>query len=333
MASIFRKLTNPLLSLFLVMVVSALCLTSVNNFSFAVDGQNDVFTMYAGSLVKIMEEVVGPAFHNQSGYNFVGEGKGSVQLSNLILDEFRRPDVFISADTLPIQRLIDHDPPLAEWLEKFASAELVIAYNPDSSFKPDFEKAANGEIPWYKVLEKDGLKFGRTDPELDPKGYFTLISAHLANKFYNDSTIKEKIFGPDRNSKQIFPEEVLRSLLDSGQIDAIAAYKHEAIARQLPYIKLPPQINLGNPAYSSLYNQSSYILHSNETITGHPIFFSYTIPTTVNNLEGAKSLAKFLISPQGREVITQVGLNPIKPMLEGNVTAIPSEILNLSAKN
>ena len=79
--------------------------------SYSTDGQKDVSVMYAGSLVKIMEQVIGPSFHNQTGYNFIGEGKGSVQVSNLILQGFRRPDFFISADTLPIEKLINHSPP------------------------------------------------------------------------------------------------------------------------------------------------------------------------------------------------------------------------------
>ena len=100
----------------------------------------DVSVMYAGSLVKIMEQVVAPSFHNQTGYNFIGEGKGSVQISNMILDGFRTPDVFISADTLPIEKIINHNPPLAQWLVKFASAELVIAYNPNSPFATDLKR-------------------------------------------------------------------------------------------------------------------------------------------------------------------------------------------------
>jgi molybdate/tungstate transport system substrate-binding protein len=295
--------------------------------SFAADPQNDVFTMYAGSLVKIMEQDVGPSFHNQTGYNFVGEGKGSVQLANLILDGFRRPDIFISADTLPIRKLMEHNPPLAKWLEKFASAELVIAYNPNSRFAPELQKAARGEIPWYNVVAKEGFKFSRTDPELDPKGYFTVIAAQLANNYYNDSSIKQRILGPDRNQKQIYPEEVLRSLLDSGQVDAIAAYKHEAVARGLPYITLPPQINLGDPSYSKFYNQSTYVIHSNQTIFGHPIYFSYTIPTTVRNMDGAISFANYLTSPQGKAVLEKVGLNPINATVEGDLKSIPSGIL------
>ena len=302
--------------------ISIVAITNSN----AADINKDVSVMYAGSLVKIMEQVVAPSFHNQTGYNFIGEGKGSVQISNMIIDGFRRPDVFISADTLPIEKIMKNNPPLAEWLVKFASAELVIAYNPNSPFAPELEKASKGDIPWYKVLVENGFKFGRTDPELDPKGYYTVIAAKLANIYYNDSTIKDKILGADRNPEQIYPEEVLRSMLDTGQIDAIAAYKHEAVSRGLPYISLPPKINLGDSNNSNFYNQASYNLRSNQTIIGNPIYFSYTIPSTVRNTDGAIALANYLISIQGKIVLSQVGLNPVKAVVVGDSNVLPPAI-------
>jgi len=289
----------------------------------------DVYVMYAGSLVNIFENEIKLAFQNLTGYNFIGEGKGSVQISNMILDGFRKPDIFVSADTTPIERLINHSLPLANWLVKFGSAELVIAYNPQSPFAPELLKASNGEIPWYKILEKEGLKFGRTDPELDPKGYYTIITAKLANIYYNDSTIKDKILGEDRNKEQIFPEEILKSILDSGQIDATAAYKHEAIAKGLPYITLPDQINLSEPNYTNFYNKISYKLGTGETISGNLIFFSFTIPNTLENIEGAVSFVKFLLSENGKKILEQVGLSPIKPILQGDIHQLKPEILSL----
>ena len=289
----------------------------------------DVAVLYAGSLINIFENEVKSAFQNLTGYNFIGEGKGSVQISNMILDGFRNPDVFVSADTTPIERLMNHSLPLANWLVKFGSAELVIAYNPQSPFASDLLKASKGEIPWYKVLEEVGLKFGRTDPELDPKGYYTVIAAKLSNIYYNDSTIKDKILGKDRNKKQIFPEEVLKSILDSGQIDATAAYKHEAIAKGLPYITLPDQINLSEPNYTNFYSKISYKLGTGETIYGNPIFFSFTIPNTVENIAGAMSFVKFLLSEDGKKILEKVGLSPIKPILQGDTHQLEPEILSL----
>lgn len=289
----------------------------------------DVSVMYAGSLVNIFENEIKSVFQNLTGYNFIGEGKGSVQISNMILDGFRKSDVFVSADTTPIERLINHTPSIANWLVKFGSAELVIAYNPQSPFASDLVKASHGEIPWYQVLGKEGFKFGRTDPELDPKGYYTVIAAKLANIYYNDSTIKDKILGEDRNKEQIFPEEILKSILDSGQIDATAAYKHEAIAKDLPYITLPDQINLSEPNYTNFYNKISYKLGTGETIFGNSIFFSFTIPNTVENIEGAVSFVKFLLSENGKKVLEQVGLSLIKPILQGDIHQLKPEILSL----
>ena len=84
----------------------------------------------------------------------------------------------------------------------------MIAYSPNSPHFGDLEKARMGEIPWYEVVSQDGFKFGSiTDPgKLDPKGYYGIITAELANSYYNDSSIKDRMFGEDRNPKQIFPE-------------------------------------------------------------------------------------------------------------------------------
>jgi molybdate/tungstate transport system substrate-binding protein len=314
--------------LFLPLIFFTLFISGIKELN-ATTIEKDVSVMYAGSLVNIFENEIKLAFQNLTGYNFIGEGKGSVQISNMILDGFRKPDVFISADTTPIERLINHSLPLAKWLVKFGSAELVIAYNPQSPFASELWKANNGKMSWYKVLEKKEFKFGRTDPELDPKGYYTVIAAKLANIYYNDSTIKDKILGEDRNKEQILPEEILKSILDSGQIDATAAYKHEAIAKGLPYITLPDQINLSEPNYTIFYNKISYKLETGEIIYGNPIFFSLTIPNTVKNIEGAISFVKFLLSENGRKILEKVGLSPIEPILKGDIDQIKPKIFSL----
>ncbi len=290
---------------------------------------NEVSVMYAGSLVNIFEDIIGPAFKNESGYTYVGEGKGSVQVSNLIRDGFRTPDVFVSAGTIPIVRLMNTTPPppLADWLLKFGSAEMVISYSPNSPYFNELEKARKGEMLWYKVISQEGFKFGRTDPELDPKGYYTVITSNLANIYYNDSSIKDRILGKDRNAKQVFPEETLKSLLELGQFDAVASYKHEAVIRDLPYITLPDQINLGNSTFSDFYKQANYTLESDQrVIHGEPVFFSITIPKTVKNLDGAISFVNFILSTNGSGLLENQGLNRINITSEGDINKIPLTI-------
>jgi len=292
--------------------------------------RDPVSVMYAASLIKTFEETLGPAFQEDTGYPYQGEARGSVQIANMILDGLRRPDVFVSAGTIPIKKLMNATDPLAAWLVKFGSAEMVIAYTPKSRFFNDLEKARMGVIPWYEVLSKPGFKFGRTDPELDPKGYYMIISAELANKYYNDSGLKQRILGEDRNPAQIFPEETRKTILEQGQLDAVASYKHEAVARGLPYITLTDEINLAIPALSNLYRTVSYALDDGkgQTVFGEPIYFSFTIPNTVKNLEGATAFGEFILSDAGKNILETEGLNPIEPLIEGNASNVPSGIGN-----
>jgi ABC-type molybdate transport system substrate-binding protein len=55
----------------------------------------DVNVLYAGSLISVMETKIGPAF-SHLGYDYRGEGHGSIQDANMIIDGQRFPDVFIS---------------------------------------------------------------------------------------------------------------------------------------------------------------------------------------------------------------------------------------------
>jgi molybdate/tungstate transport system substrate-binding protein len=291
--------------------------------------KGEVFIMYAGSLVKTFESTIGPSFQNDTGYNYVGEGKGSVQLANMIIDKQRDPDVFVSAGTIPIEKLMSSNSPLAHWLVKFASAEMVIAYTPNSPLFNELESARKGERPWYEVLSEDGLKFRRSDPELDPKGYYMIIAAKLANIYYNDSTIKDRILGEDRNPAQLLPEESLLTTLQQGQIDAAATYKHEAVARGLPYITLPREINLGDPEVSNYYGQASYTLGNGQIVKGDTIDFSLTIPETSKNIDGSIAFVNFLLSEKGLDMLEMDGLNPIKAIAEGDIEKMPSTIKEL----
>lgn len=301
--------------------------------------QGKVFVMYAASLLKTFEDNFGPSFQKETGYTYEGEARGSVQVANMIIDGQRKPDVFVSAGTIPIMKLMNtsnnnggvgksSSTNLADWLIKFASAEMVIAYSPTSHFYSDLEKARIGEIPWYEVLSKQDFKFGRTDPESDPKGYYMIITAKLSNIYYNDSTIEQRILGDDRNPKQIFPEEILKTILEQGQVDAVAAYKHEAVARGLPYITLPPEINLADPTFSDFYKRASYTLGTGQAVFGEPIYLSVTIPKTVKNPKGSISFVSFLLSTRSEQILESQGLNYIKPVIEGKRDKVPSSIRN-----
>ena len=243
----------------------------------------DVNVLYAGSLISVMETKIGQAF-GHLGYNYIGEGHGSIQNANMIIDGQRFPDVFISVGEKPVTKLIDNNPSLAKWYIGFATDELVIAYNPKSQFAADFGKVKTGAVPWYQVLAKLGIRFLRSDPLLDPKGCYTVIATKLAGILYHNSSLSSSILKGERNQNQLRPEEILLTLLETGEADAIPAYKHEAIERGLPFISLPSQINLGDPAFASYYKQASCTQLHGTLNFGKPIVFDVTIPNTVRNI-------------------------------------------------
>jgi len=284
-----------------------------------------VSVLYAGSLVNTMEGGIGPTFVTM-GYEYKGEGHGSVQNANFVIDGQRSPDVFISAGIPPIQMLLNNNPPLAKWYVVFASDEIVIAYSNKSQFVDLFNKASKGILPWYEILAEPQVKFLRTDPEQDPKGYYMIMVAKLANSYYGNSSISSLILRGDRNPNQIRPEEILSTLLESGECDAIPLYKHEAVERGLPFITLPQEINLGNPAYSNSYEKASYTLLENKTIHGQPIVFAVTIPTTAKDMNGAMDFVKFLLSSAGQQILSKHGFSSVHYTAGGDVSAVPPEI-------
>lgn len=65
------------------------------------------------------------------------------------------------------------------------------------------------------------------------------------------------ILNEERNDNQLRPEEILLTLLEQGETDAIQACQHEAIKRGFHFISLPKKINLGNAASENHYKQAS----------------------------------------------------------------------------
>ena len=113
------------------------------------------------------------------------------------------------------------------------------------------------------------------------------------------------------------------------------AYKHEAIARGLPYIILPTEINLSDPEFTDFYRKAHYTFggsgESGETVFGEPIYFAVTIPKTVNNLDGAISFVEFMLSTKGEDLLEKQGLKYIKPaIIQGKVEKMPLSLQNLT---
>ena len=161
--------------------------------------QGTVNVLYAGSLVNLMERTIGPAFTKASGEQFRGFSGGSNKIANEIKGELRRGDIFISANPKVDDQLMGAaNGGWVRWYILFAESPLVIGYNPSSRFAADFNSK-----PWYEILSEPGIKIGRTDPKLDPKGAFTVELLQRAEEFYKQQGLSQRVLGaPDNRSEE-----------------------------------------------------------------------------------------------------------------------------------
>ncbi|HET9111831.1 MAG TPA: extracellular solute-binding protein [Ktedonobacterales bacterium] len=305
----------------------ALLTGCATNIAAGTSAKGAVSVAYAGSLVNLMEHKLGPSFDSATGYSFQGRAAGSTALANQIKSKLISPDVFISASAAsykPLQGAANGD--LVRWYLTFATTSMVIGYSPKSQFAAQLQAAASGQTPWYQALQIPGLRLGRTDPKLDPKGINTLYTLQLAEQYYHQPGLAQKLTGGAENPDQIFPEEELVARLTAGQLDAGFFYLNEVKDAGLSYITLPEQINLGDPSLASAYAQASYTTAAGVTQRGAPIAFSVTIPATVRNEAGAEAFVEYLLGKSARETLSADGFAVMPPKLTGDPSRLPSAL-------
>lgn len=249
-----------------------------------------VSVLYAGSLVNMMEHDLGPKFAAADHAKYQGYGAGSKQVAMEITGKQRKGDVFISAspmvnDTLTKAGYVD-------WYSTFASAPLLIGYNPKSKFAADIKSK-----PWNEVVTEAGIRLGRTDPKLDPKGKLTEQAFQMENASSAGFAAKAD------KAVAVYPEETLVGRLQSGQLDAGFFYANEAKEQKIPTVPL------GSIKLSA----------------------TYTV-TTLNhakNSAGGAAFVKFLLGSQGKAILAAHGITVLPAKLSGKSSAVPSALTSL----
>jgi molybdate/tungstate transport system substrate-binding protein len=261
-----------------------------------------VNVLYAGSLVNLMEHGVGPAFDKASGDKFQGYAGGSAGLANQIKGKLRQGDVFSSANPKVNDALMGTgNGDWVSWYVAFAESPLVIGYNPSSRFAADFKAK-----PWYEVLQEPGLRLGRTDAKLDPKGALTLALMKQAETVYKIPDLSQRVLGAPDNPAQVLPEETLVGRLQSGQLDAGFFYSTETADAKIPMVALPPEVSL-------------------------KAVYTVTILRDAPNPGGADEFVSFLLGGEGQSLLKEHGLTLQKSSLSGAAASVPSNLRALIA--
>ena len=270
------------------------------------DGALDV--AYAGSMGSVMEgpiqELVRAHFH--AGWH--GRPQGSTGLARLIAARVIRPDVFVSATASPMRIVLGAG--RAQRALPIASTEMVLAYSPHSLFASALRAATtNGHKLWWEILATPGLRFGRTDPATDPQGRNIVFTMELAQQYYRQPELVQRILGAVINERQIFPEPSLMARLQSGELDAASAYKTQPEALGLPYLSLPPQINLGAAGFGRHYASVSLTLDE-KTYRPEPLVFYAAALQDAPHPDLAARFVDWLAGAEGRAVLQRYHYDP-----------------------
>lgn len=299
-------------------LISASLLTIMTlGFATSALASNDIRVTYAGSMGKVMDQVLGPAFAREAQGEYQGQGQGAYGMARLLASHKMTADVFVSITPGPMEilkqaGLIDHAVPVA-------STSMVIAYNPKSQYAQAFAKANQKQDgSWLNVLATPGLQFGRTDPYLDPKGQNIVFTLLLAEKYYQRPGIAEKVMGSVQNPRQVSLEGGLLTRLESGQVDAAAGYESEVISAKLPYVSLPDEINLSNPQMAKQwYDNVSFTLKDSQgqskTLHTQPlVYYAAVLKNAPHGVEQGEKFVSFMRSAQGQKLLHDSGYAPPK---------------------
>ena len=266
---------------------------------------------HAGSLTVPARKLVQAFQARHPDVSFATESSGSAIAARKVSELHREADLVLSADYQVIERLLV--PEFAGFCIQFARNEMVIAYT-DRSLHAD----QIGPDNWYGILLRDGVIYGHSDPDADPCGYRALMVWQLAELYYGVPGLYEELSAhcPPENTR---PKAVeLIALLQSGDMDYAFEYRSVAVQHGLRFVELPPELNLGHPAYADFYAQAKVEIAGKapgETmeVRGAPIVYGLTIPDCAPHPELAAQFAAFILGPEGRRILKECGQPPIIP--------------------
>ncbi len=270
---------------------------------------------YAGSMGVVMDQALGPAFASANNAAYQGTGQGAYALARLLAAKQMQADVFVSVTPGPIRVL--QQAGLVHTAVPIASTRMVIAYSPRSRFASSLADAAQGRGKWYEILQSQGLRFGRTDPLTDPQGQNIVFTMELAERYYHVPGLARAVLGPIVNPAQIFAEPSLLSRLEAGQIDASSGYHSAVASHRLPYVPLPGEINLGDPAYEAeWYSRTSIALPQpngpDKVVRPQPLVFYAAVLEDAPTPELGRRFVDFLTSAQGQDLLRRHSYDPPK---------------------
>jgi molybdate/tungstate transport system substrate-binding protein len=274
------------------------------------------FLVYVAASMAQPMRVALDSFARRSGSRYDLESASSLELVRRVTALNGDPDVIVLADPALFATLLT--PKVSTWHALFARNRIVLAYTPRSRGAADIT-ADN----WWAVLERSDVEVGRSDPAVDPSGYRTLLVWQLAARHYGLPGLPARMLraAPERNVRPREADQV--ALLEAGELDYIWTYESLARLMGLRFVRLPDDVDLGNPADSAAYAAVSTRipgarLGDTITVNGLPILFGVSVPTDAPHGRAGHNFVAFLLSPSGRRILRGASVDALDtPVLVG----------------
>jgi molybdate/tungstate transport system substrate-binding protein len=309
-----------ILSLLLVIGLVAGCPQSTTETEMS--GTLQIFN--AGSLTAPFEQISEEFNKIHPDVEILAEAAGSATTIRKVTELGKECGVIGSADYLLIPELMFPD--YADWYIIFASNEMCICYTDQSQFANEI----NGNN-WYEILQREGVTYGRSDPDQDPCGYRTLMVWQLAEKHYSAAAgLYDSLY--EAAGDLMRPKSVdLIALLQSGDLDYAFEYSSVAQQQNLEYVELPPEINLSDVDFEDFYAQAEVEIAGTEpgatiVMVGKPIVYGVTIPKNFPRQELAIAWVDFLLSDKGMDIMAANYQTPIIPAKTNDASKLPESL-------
>jgi molybdate/tungstate transport system substrate-binding protein len=284
---------------------------------------DEIIIFHAGSLSVPFKQMADEYEKRNPGVKILMEPAGSIVCARKITELKKPCDIIASADYYVIDQMIV--PQYASWSIRFATNEIVIAFQEKSKYS-DKINSKN----WMEILLRDDVTYARSDPDSDPCGYRSVLTLKLAEGYYLKPGLADQL--QVKNLNFMRPKEVdLVALVESNAVDYMFQYKSVAIQHNLKYIELPDEINLGNPGMNNVYNFVSLDVAGSKPgskmkVIGEYINYSLSVLKDAPNDEQAIDFISFLLSSEGMEIFRKNGQEPIIPFSTEQPDLIPDKL-------
>ncbi|MEW5762911.1 MAG: extracellular solute-binding protein [Bacillota bacterium] len=270
-------------------------------------GERPFRIIHAGALRRPIERCLTLFGGRHAGLAVEVEGAGSRECARRVLAGGEYDVIALADQAIFAEMLV---PEFVEDYFVFATDQIVIGYNRTSR-----ACAAIGPENWMDVLLAPGVSYARSNHNLDPCGYRTLMVWQLAEKFYGRPGLFAAL-DAGCPPAHVYPKSIdAAGALLEGKVDY--AFLYSSVAEQLGFMRLilPPQINLSHPAYAEYYATAAVRVEGRApgeqtTIRGKPIEFAAGVPRNAPHPGLAGEFVALLTGPEGHAILEQCGLIP-----------------------